>query len=367
MRAIDGRVSIVGTQGAKTLYNIQALRAIAALLVVFAHLPGIELKHSPDQILPSIVMLGISGVDLFFVISGFIMVYVTWNTPHNIRNVGRFLFARFTRIYPVYWLIAVLVYIAWRLRPELISFDPDATNLWRSFLLLPDQTYPMLKVAWTLIHELYFYLIFALCLCLPKRFLMVGLTVWAAAIVLLQNSGFCPLSPTWRLMINPMGLEFYMGAVIGWLYMRRDDVGPLAWPILILGVLAFMLALIYQSNIAVDPFPNYTQRTVLFGIPSALIVYGIVNVERRGAEAPQSLSTIGNWSYALYLSHVLTLSALGYLWAMFAGDRAWDNIFILPIMVVISTMVSSVVWYGFEKPLLRYFGGLRQRLFGAGS
>jgi len=353
----------VGSKGVKTLFNIQALRAIAALLVVCAHLPGIEAKHSPDQILPTIFMLGISGVDLFFVISGFIMVYVTWNTPRTLKDVGRFLFSRFTRIYPIYWVIAIMVFIPWKIRPDLISFNPSETSLLRSFLLLPDNTFPMLKVAWTLIHELYFYLIFAVCLIFPKRFLMIGLSLWAALILLLQNSGFCPLSPTLRLMINPMGLEFYFGAVIGWLYLRKETALPLVWPVLILGILAFITGLSYQSSIAVDPFPNYAQRVIVFGIPSALIVYGLVGIESLGRAASKPLSTLGDWSYSLYLSHVLTLSVLGYIWTIFAGKNIWDNVILLPIFVTISALVSGVLWYGIEKPLLIHFSKMRERLF----
>lgn len=338
------------------------MRAIAALLVVFAHLPGIEDKHSPDQILPLITRLGISGVDLFFVISGFIMIYVTWNTPRNFRQMGKFLFARFTRIYPLYWLIAGMIYVAWRISPDLISFDPEATSLWRSFFLLPDNTYPMLKVAWTLIHELYFYLVFALCLLLPKRLLMVGLSIWAGAILILQNSGFCPLSPTWRLMINPMGLEFYLGAIVGWLYMRSNAL-PLPRSILGLGVALFIAALVYQAGFALDPFPTDARRTVIFGIPSALIVYGIVGVEQGGTKASAPLVMTGDWSYSLYLSHILTLSVLGYGWAKFASQSPWDNLPVMTVMVVISTAVAAVFWYSFERPALRFFGKMRARIF----
>lgn len=317
---------------------------------------------SPDQILPLIMRLGISGVDLFFVISGFIMVYVTWNTPRTLRNVGRFLFARFTRIYPLYWLIAGLVYIAWRISPSLINFDPEVTSIWRSFLLLPDNSYPMLKVAWTLIHELYFYSVFALCLLLPKRFLMVGLSVWALAILLMQQSGFCPLSPTWRLIINPMGLEFYFGAVIGWLYMRGEAL-PRPKTVLIIGIALFTAALIYQAGFALDPFPSYGQRTVVFGIPSALIVYGIVGIEARGTRASEPMATVGDWSYSLYLSHVLTLSLLGLGWSVIASESAWDNLPVMLGMVVISTVVAAAFWYGFERPMLRIFAKMRARIF----
>jgi len=119
----------------------------------------------------------------------------------------------------------------------------------------------------------------------------------------------------------------------------------------------------YQSSIAVDPFPNYAQRVIVFGIPSALIVYGLVGIESLGRAASKPLSTLGDWSYSLYLSHVLTLSVLGYIWTIFAGKNIWDNVILLPIFVTISALVSGVLWYGIEKPLLIHFSKMRERLF----
>ena len=117
------------------LSNIQALRGLAALLVVFTHLPSMEIKHGGDSILPAFIRFGISGVDLFFVISGFIMVYVTWESRRNAKNSLKFLFARLSRIYPIYWFIAALVLAAWKIQPDLMSFDPRLTSLWKSKLL----------------------------------------------------------------------------------------------------------------------------------------------------------------------------------------------------------------------------------------
>jgi len=131
------------------LSNIQSLRGLAALLVVLTHLPVMEIKHSSDQILPAFFRFGISGVDLFFVISGFIMVYVTWNAPRAPKQSLKFLFARVSRIYPIYWLIAGAVFFAWSFKPDITTYNPVQTNIVKSFLLWPDQTLPMLKVAWT--------------------------------------------------------------------------------------------------------------------------------------------------------------------------------------------------------------------------
>jgi len=86
----------------KRLDHIQALRGIAALMVVVSHLLIIERKYSVDQILGEWAVFGMAGVDLFFVISGFIMVYVMWDRPRGVKASAEFLWGRASRIYPLY-------------------------------------------------------------------------------------------------------------------------------------------------------------------------------------------------------------------------------------------------------------------------
>lgn len=353
---------------AKTLLNIQALRAAAALLVVFVHLRDLEGKYSPDQILPKIFSLGIVGVDLFFVVSGFIMIYVCWGLERGGRTAGVFLLARAARIYPVYWLIAGGVFAAWKLNPELINFDPQKSSLWRSIFLIPDYNAPMLKVAWTLIHELYFYLVFSLCLFLPRRFWIGFLSLWAALIWGANQSGLCPITPIWRLVTNPVNLEFYFGALIGWAYVRgggkTNQFGKSA---LIAGLGLMISAMIYHSYFAADIYPNYGARTVIFGLPAALILHGLVQIERSGIGASPSLARAGDWSYALYLAHIPALSGLFLLWSRAAnGGSALDNLVVMPLFLVITIALSAAIWIAFERPLLRASRRARNRINSAG-
>ncbi len=345
------------------LSNIQALRGIAALLVVFTHLPSMEIKHGGDSILPAFIRFGISGVDLFFVISGFIMVYVTWESSRSIRSSFKFLFARLTRIYPIYWLIAILVFIAWKLYPDLMSFDPRVTSLWKSFLLWPDITFPMLKVAWTLIHELYFYTVFAFILLLPRRFLMPAAFIWMAIVFGGNQAGWNKQSPEMAIIFHPLTAEFFLGAVAGYIFKRFG--AAVARPTLIAGVLMWLSALYYLStSLAPTEYPTDWERVLYFGLPSVFIIYGIAALEHRGMyEFPRWCSTFGDWSYSLYLSHILTLSVLGYAWRPIASAGIWDNILIIPVLVIGSIAVSGLLWYGFERPALRGFKAARERLF----
>jgi peptidoglycan/LPS O-acetylase OafA/YrhL len=345
------------------LLNIQALRAAAALLVVFVHLRDLEAKYSPDQILPKIFSLGIVGVDLFFVISGFIMIYVCWGLERGRRTAAAFLFARLARIYPVYWLIAGAVFFAWKLSPDLISFNPEQGSVGRSFLLIPDYNAPMLKVAWTLIHELYFYLVFSLCLFFPRRFWIGLLTFWAALIWGANQSGLCPITPGWRLVTNPINLEFYFGALIGWAYLHSGGANRFGKSALALGLGLMMVVMIYQSYFAADIYPGFGARTLLIGLPAALIVHGLVQLESRGLRASKALARSGDWSYALYLAHVPILSALFLLWGRAAyGSSPLDNLIVMPLFVGIAIGLSAAIWLGFERPILRASRRIRRRI-----
>lgn len=346
------------------LSNIQSLRGLAALLVVFTHLPSIEVKHGGDQLLPAFTRFGISGVDLFFVISGFIMVYVTWGQTRNISNSLKFLFARVTRIYPIYWVIALLVLGVWLVRPSLINVDPSETSFVKSFLLWPDQTLPMLKVAWTLIHELYFYFVFAVILLLPKRAMMPALTGWIVIVVLGNLSLSGNILPELALISHPLSVEFFFGAVAGWFYKKYGAIG--GWPILGVGVFLFITGIYYLSTaFSATMFPSNWERLLYFGFPAVMIVYGLASIEARGFQLPRWSSKLGDWSYSLYLSHILTLSALGLFWRPFARDGYLDNGVAIIVMLIGSIVVAAIFWYVFEKPALSFFKRYRLKLFSA--
>ena len=137
------------------LRTIQAARAIAANLVVFSHLFFVEAKYTASSILPAFTLYGIAGVDLFFVVSGFIMVAVAGRD----RGPIEFLWRRATRIYPTYWLVSLTVRATSLIAPTFVNSSiTTPISLWRSFLLIPDRTFPLLAVGWTLVYEMYFYL-----------------------------------------------------------------------------------------------------------------------------------------------------------------------------------------------------------------
>lgn len=277
------------------LQSIQLLRGIAALLVVFYHAWGLQLltatpQNSTSGLLGGVFASGYAGVDLFFVISGFIMVWVTRRTEPGVAGVGEFLFARITRIYPLWWAAASLAaayYIflhvpdandpAWR---GAIQQGEGGAFLIRSFLLVPQADLPVLSLGWTLMHEMYFYVIFAGLLMLPRAALPVALLVWGAVIIAASLFGLSQPYATdlLTLAIHPLTMEFLFGAMIGLMV----SAGFVARS----GLLTLGAALWFTANLCLQgEITDYTYqwgRVLAFGLPGALLVYGIAGLEHHG-------------------------------------------------------------------------------------
>lgn len=201
------------------LLTIQAARGFAANLVVLSHLSIVEAKYTAGDILPAFTFYGIAGVDLFFVLSGFIMVAVAGHYTGPID----FLWRRATRIYQTYWLISLPVLALAIVAPTFVNSSIQTPiSLWRSFFLIPDRTLPLLAVGWTLVHEMYFYLVFSIFLALHIP-ILVGIIGWG--VILLVIAATIPdqvaVFPVLRVATSPLTVEFMMGAIVGILWMRR--------------------------------------------------------------------------------------------------------------------------------------------------
>ncbi|MCF6293897.1 MAG: acyltransferase [Robiginitomaculum sp.] len=343
------------------LDSIRALRGIAVLLVLASHLLIIERKYSNDQILPDWLINGLSGVDLFFVISGFIMVYVTQNTRVGWQSSWLFLLARITRIYPLYWVVSLSLVFVWLIVPHMVfSSTLGQPNFFRSFLLLPDQQPPLLAVGWTLIHEMYFYLIFALGLLLPRKYLIWFLLLVSVVAVLGYWQYSSRLSALTSLILSPLIIEFLGGAMVAFAVIRWKVH---FWQILVFaGVTLFLLTLIYASYNSIEEFWVHSKRALFFAPSASLLVYGLVVMEQNGKSFSTALIWIGDQSYSLYLTHVLTLSVVGWIWGWFAVPGYWDNIIALPILVISSLIVGQITYVLLERPMLRGAYWLRHKL-----
>ncbi len=350
---------------AERLHGIQVLRALAALLVLASHTAWYEAQATDATLLPQWLFVGGAGVDLFFVISGFVIVYVTRGLFGARRNTLLFLYNRAGRIYPPVWLFTALALPGFFLigNTDWLTAEGIAATL----LLFPSSEPLVLGVAWTLVHEMYFYLVFALFLLGPARLLPLWLALWAGLIVVADIMGWRQAGPWAHLMLHPMTLEFIMGCVAGLLVCSGRRRGG-AW-ILGAGLILFAASWAYLAALGEAAFPHYWGRTILLGGPAALIVYGMATLETdSGWRPPRAAVRIGDWSYSLYLSHWLVLSALSRLWAPWTLDGTWiDNAVWTALGVCACLTVAALAYHFYERPALRLVGQGRRRLFGAAT
>ena len=355
------------------LKSVQALRAIAALAVMLAHLQGLELKMSgEEQILAPIWVAGVSGVDLFFVISGFIMVWIAGELRAGKTSSLSFMFSRVLRIYPLWWLFAALT-AGYFLVTTGLPWDADWVRdsdgplyLIKSFLLVPQGSPPVLTLGWTLIHEMYFYVVFALILLLPVRFRKIAFIGWAIVIgvsMYFQMTGFTPDS-LFSLAVFPLTLEFLMGSAAAWIILSgRTRFAGVA---LVLG-LALLVYAVPTVDFTVANVFQPIHRTLAYGPAYALIVYGLVALERRQVlqrYIPDVLVAIGDWSYSLYLCHILVITAIARIFfPLFGSDGLLDNIAFLILASGGALIISGLTYRLFEKPIVTRARKLRRKLF----
>ncbi len=337
--------------------NIQALRGIAVLLVVLMHSLHIEQKYGgSNSILPDFFQFGMAGVDLFFVISGFVMVTVTRGKFRDVKESLRFTYHRMARIYPTYWVYSLLLLVVFYVRPTWINnAGGNQVDILASFLLLPSSILPMVVVGWTLIHEVYFYLVFAVILFLvPERRLTYAVLLWGFGVYLV-NGYSNSTSPWISLVSHPLTLEFIGGCLIASVYFKR--VVKTRREILLLlalfGVAVSFCGFSYYQHVTGSIALSDWWRVVILGIPALWVVYCLSNAERNGYVLHSSLVMVGDASYSIYLSHILTLSAVGRIWSLFATDSLVDNVLVVPILFMLVLGVGFLSYWMVEKPLLR--------------
>lgn len=296
-----------------TLLSIQALRAIAASAVVVLH-TLVMMVHNGGYSF-SIPVFGASGVDLFFVISGFVMVYTTQGDFGQPKSTMSFVRRRVIRVVPIYWFYTTVLVILLVLIPGLFtSLKFEWPHIISSYFFLLSKNNvgyvgTILQTGWTLCYEMYFYFLFAMLLRLPqKAFLPAAAAIFAAGIAVGELG--IPV-PVWlTVATNPILLEFYLGAVIAHLYLNGFSL-PRPWALAAIG------AGIATILIARDVDQGLWPRVIFWGIPGGALLLGAISLERAGLRTPRPLVTLGDSSYSLYLVHPFLMPALGKAWTSF--------------------------------------------------
>ncbi len=342
--------------------SLQAGRAIAAILVVLYHLGRVIAAEKYFGI-PSLAFpfsFGTSGVEFFFVLSGFIILTAHRKDISKPLHLKKYLLKRLIRIYPTYIIIFLGVYLLTQLTPSLQHIlHIDGILFLKSLLLFPQLESlvsglgaPILIVAWTLQYEVLFYAYFSFLIIHKKLSILVGMALFVGVGFFSYDLNLTTSVP---FLYQQYILLFIVGMAVSRVAfsMKQKMIRP-QLP-LIIGLMLFAL-------VAIDTLFNHESlkniEIILYGIASALIIFGLVKLEENGRIFGGSnlLQQVGNASYALYLIHVPLISVLAKVAIkihlnQFGIIGALTTYFIILFLC----LTCSVLFHRhIEKPIINY-------------
>ncbi len=308
--------------------SIHYLRAVAAIMVVVFHLFSNVKFMLAD--LPHVLWLR-GGVDIFFVISGFVMVQ---STTGRAVTPSQFIGQRAMRIVPMYWIatLAVMMQIEgeWAFKVQSLLFIP-ATNPESGLMQ------PVLEPGWTLNYEMFFYAVFAAALFLKESLRFPAITMIFAALAIF--GGAAENGNLAEFYTRPIMLEFVLGMAIARFSLRLH----------VIAVPAGVAAMILLQPVGFD-------RLYTLGLPAALIVAGALSYEDRLPNWKLA-DFLGSASYSIYLFHLLALGFVVKLWASAESSKELFVIVSFGFMV----LAGCGVYWALERPVMALLSRLKTR------
>jgi peptidoglycan/LPS O-acetylase OafA/YrhL len=324
--------------------GVQVLRFFAALMVVVTH----SFFYTSERLIEVDEFgYGARGVDIFFVISGFVMIISSRNLIGVPKGWLKFAIQRITRVVPLYWVATTAKLIIMLLSTGLVLHTAlDPANVIKSYFFIPyikpdGKIEPLLGVGWTLVFEMFFYFVFTIALLLKANiYAFVGVTMT----ILSGLSLVTPEEhPVWMFFFNSIVLEFFFGMIIGGLMLKGKILGVKSAAFVMLSMIICLLFV-----------PSYDlPRVISGGIPATFLIYALVSLEPYLQDKiPSILLLLGGASYSLYLFHPLFIPAVPVLLKKLETPIASLSV----TLCILSALIIATIIYRFvELPITHVF------------
>lgn len=356
---------VAQSDGKTKIHSIQYLRAVAALMVVFQHSiheinDGAVKGHSSPI---GLLVDGVFGVKVFFVISGFIMHALAKPRLGTQGYWWKFLVERFLRIAPMYWIATTLFLCAAVVFSSQVNHAAiDPLHVLASYGFVPyprpgdQEMSPVLALGWSLNYEMFFYVLFSACIFLNTR--SITLTCTAAFVLIAALHGLTPQATAPHYLSKPIILLFLAGAVISYLHQVIPQRLTLpSW--------AFMAVIAVLVGIKQAFFPVDGPLLQEFALSIAMVaVAAFVRIGDSQTLPARILTTGGDASFSLYLFHIFAIDAVMLVVKklhLLAKTGAYP---ILGLCVLASLATGYLVFRYLETPILSWTVRLRKALFG---
>jgi len=337
---------MAGKPATGQIIELQYLRALAVLLVVLGHTHQTEERLlGGNPMLGDFAYFGFSGVDIFFVISGFIIHHIYGKTS-GLRP--RFFLERLNRIFPLYWIYTAVAVVGYLL----VFGDGSGTALqekdWlASITLFPVGYPPLLPVGWTLTHELYFYFVYMVFLALPAPWRGRGVLAWFG-LTLVGMTGLAGEALPWMIVaLSPFNLLFLAGALMAQFADRLLSLKRAALGVALAGL---TLGLGWTAMHGLEGLVDPAVRVLVFAPFAVGVVWAVLAWK---PQLPALVARIGDWSYACYLGHILVLDILARLLMPVIGGTVIASPVFYTTGLLASLVLAWLSHYLLERPMLR--------------
>lgn len=336
------------------IYSAQYLRFVAATMVGLVHAFEIVPEAGRGD-MGGHFNLGAAGVDIFFVISGFIMCFITMGGRE--RTAKSFLLHRLVRVAPPYWAVTVLMAAIVLVMPQIFNSSRlEPAHLASSFLFFAwphpvmGDAMPLYFPGWTLNYEAFFYIIFAFFL---TRALEFRIAAVSCLFVFLVGVGF--LMPVdneiYKFYTKPILIEFIFGMSIAYVFVRGKSPAPaLSITMIIAGIILFVAGAVYWPVARLA-----AERCLVWGIPAALLVGGTLFLDaRKPIPKIAPLKILGDASYAMYLTHFFVTGAFSLVWSKLHLSTIFPDIVLILTCIVTCWCVGIAYHFIFERPVVNF-------------
>lgn len=330
------------------IVSLQVLRALAAILILMCHGTGMVRGKLHYDYLNLFFTFSGANVDVFFVISGFI-IYHSIKTRRPDYDVREFLLRRLARIFPIYWVALISTVLLFLLCKYLFPgtiFVSEPIFLLKSFFLIPNSiNHRTLGISWTLSLEVIFYIL-AISLFYSRKAYFLILIMWT--LFCITNLFFFHYDYRGLLInfthayLHPAVVEFLLGSILA-MYVLNNRL-YYKKTVLLIGITLFVSCVLLKFN------SMYIPNEAAYGIPSILILYGLLEIKKY----PKILIYLGNASYSIYLFHCTVILFLLKIIRVLGVENYIKNIYLVSALFVLAMFICCIIYNYIEKPLLAY-------------
>jgi len=335
----------------KKLNLLQVYRGLAAVLVVMFHVTNESAESFNQVAFFNLFKAGWSGIDYFFVLSGFIMVYVHRSAIGKKDQLKSFLVKRAVRIYPIYWIITLTVLCFFLVIPGFANNqDLNFGNVILSLLLIPQNDKPILDVGWTLTYEIYFYLLFSIAIWLKPKHSRVLISGWLLVTILHYRKivKFPQYLFFLKTVFGDMNLEFVLGCLAAYIVIKYNNkIGKYRWILFGIANLGYVILVMLTAwrNIESD-------RVTTFGVLAALLIIAATSIDLKDSpKIPALLIFLGDASYSIFLTHSPVISASTKILEKANLGKYYDGFFAPALLAVFAVVFGCIFYSLIEKPL----------------